>query len=296
MTTLIALLGGAGLAAGLLTVWSGLFGRSGPQTTRPPSRLAAMLRRPLQPQQRRRSAAAAVTGMVVLVATRWPAAAIAAGLAAAWLPRVMSGRPVARQLERLEAIEQWVRKLAGLLGASRGLEDTLQTSVHHTPAPIRAEVGLLAARLRSGMNLDEALYRFADDLDDPVADLVAGALIHASQVRGRGVQHLLTDLAAMVADDVTGRREVEASRAPHRTTIRGLAVIFALFGAALAARPDYSAAYDTVLGQLVLAVVLGVCGTGLVTMHRLASQAPVERFLTKPGASTRHQGKAGMAR
>jgi Flp pilus assembly protein TadB len=289
MTTLLALLGGAGLAAGLLVIWSGLVGRPGPQTSRPPSRLVAAAARPFQPQVRRRSAAAAVSAVVVLVATRWPAAAIAAGLAAAWLPRVMSGRAVARQLERLDAIEQWVRKLAGLLGASRGLEDALQTSVHHTPAPIRPEVEVLARRLRTGMPVEEVLYRFADDLDDPVGDLVAGALIQASHVRGRGVQQLLADLAAMVGDDVTGRREVEASRAPHRTTVRGLAVIFVLFGAALAMRPDYSAAYDTVLGQLVLAVVLGVCGAGLWIMHRLASQAPVERFLTHPPGPRRRE-------
>ncbi|MFF5265201.1 type II secretion system F family protein [Actinomadura viridis] len=282
MTTVIAMVCGSGVAGGLLLIWSGLFGKASRQVARPPSRLAAALARPFQPQQRRLSLLAAAAALAVLLLTRWPTAAIAAAIGTAWLPRVMSGRPVAQQLARLDAIEQWVRKLAGLMGASRGLEDALQTSVRHAPAEIEPEVELLTRRLRSGMAAGDALYRFAEDLDDPVGDLVAGALIQASEVRGRGVQQLLTDLAAMVAADVAGRREVEASRAPHRTTLRGLTVIFILFGIALALRPDYSAPYDTVIGQMVLALVLGICGAGLWIMHRLASQAPVDRFLSRP--------------
>lgn len=135
------------------------------------------------------------------------------------------------------------------------------------------------------MDPADALYRLADDLADPVGDLVAVALIEASEVRGRGVQHLLQDLAAMVAADVAGRREVEASRAPHRTTVKGMTVIFIVFGVLLAWRRDYSAAYGTPLGQLVLAVLLGICGGGLYVMYRLAHQTPVNRFLTRPTAS-----------
>ncbi|MGP4030110.1 type II secretion system F family protein [Actinomadura sp. 3N407] len=288
MTTLLALLGGAGAGGGVLLIYAGLFG-SAVTSARPPSRFAAALTRLLTLPDQRRHRFAAVgalgSGGGVLLLTRWPAAAIAAAVAAVWLPRAMSGRAAARQLVRLDAIEQWVRKLSGLLGASHGLEDALQTSVRHAPAAIDAEVSALAARLRAGVSTQEALYRLADDLDDPVGDLVTGALLQASQVRGGGVQRLLNDLASLVADDVAGRREVEASRAPHRTTVRGLAVIFILFGVALMLRPDYSAPYGTVLGQAVLAVILSICGTGLWVMHRLANQPPVARFLTRTPAT-----------
>lgn len=139
------------------------------------------------------------------------------------------------------------------------------------------------------------LYRFADDLDDPVGDLVAGALLQASQVRGRGVLQLLEDLAQMVAADVAGRREVEAARAPHRTAVRGVAIIFVLFGTALAVRQDYSAGYDTAVGQLVLAGVLAACGGGLWVMHRLATQTPVARFLTIPTAPQSRSARSHAA-
>ncbi|TDE32120.1 type II secretion protein F [Actinomadura sp. 6K520] len=293
MTTVLALLAGAGLAGGALLISAGLFGRA-VTAARPPSRLGRMPARPFQ-QHRLTWAAAAVFGAGVLLVTRWPAAAIAATVGAVWLPRVMSGRAVARQLTRLDAIEQWVRKVSGLLGASRGLEDALQTSVRHAPTAIEPEVAALAARLRAGVSVEEAVYRLADDLNDPVGDLVAGALLQASQIRGGGVQPLLNDLAALVAADVAGRREVEASRAPHRTTIRGLAVIFVLFAVALTMRPDYSAPYGTFLGQIVLAVVLSICGIGLWIMNRLANQPPVQRFLTRRDAD-RSPGDRDMTR
>jgi Flp pilus assembly protein TadB len=282
MTTMLAALAGTGAAAGVWLIFSGLFGRPGPVVARPPSRLGEALTTWRHTGDRRRLAAATSAGLVVLVLTRWPAAAIAAAAAAVTLPRMLSTRSVTARITRLEALEQWVRKLASLLGASRGLEDALHTSVRHTPAAIAAEVDRLARRLRAGNDPAAALYRFAEEIDDPVGDLVAGALLQASAVRGRGVQALLSDLAQMVAADVAGRREVEAARAPHRTTVRGVALLFVLFGTALALRDDYSAAYDTPLGQLVLAAVLAVCGGGLWTMHRLATQPPVSRFLSEP--------------
>lgn len=286
MSVLLALAGGCGIAAGLLLAWTGLRPRPAPSVARPPSRLAGLLARPLRAGNRRRTLVAAVAGLVVLVVTRWPAAAVTTAAAVVWLPMLLSERPVKVQMARLDAIEQWVRKLAGLLGASKGLEEALQTSAAHAPAAIQPEIGQLARRLRAGMSADDALYRLADDLADPVGDLVAVALIQACDVRGEGVQPLLQELAAMVAADVAGRREVEASRAPHRTTVKGVAIIFVLFGAMLAYRHDYSAPYGTLIGQLVLALLLGICGGGLWVMHRLANQAPVQRFLERPDRPT----------
>jgi Flp pilus assembly protein TadB len=225
---------------------------------------------------------ALVIGIAVLLLTRWPAAAIAALVGTLTLPRLLSDRPAARQLDRLEAIEGWMRKLTGLLAASHGLEDTLLTSAPHAPEPIRPQIRSLAGRLRAGMDTTEALYRLADDLDDPAGDLVAAALIEAAELRGRGLQALLNDLAFMVAADVAARREVQASRAPHLTTVKGVAVLLVIFGAALAWRHDYSAPYDTPSGQFVLAVLLTIAGCALTAMYRLATQPPIVRFLYQP--------------
>lgn len=282
MSVLVALAAGCGIAAGLLLVWTGLRAPAASRVARPPSRVAGVLARPLRPGNRRRTTVAAMAGLVVLVATRWPAAAVTAAAAVVWLPTLLSERPVRVQMERLDAIEQWVRKLAGLLGASKALEDALQTSAAHAPTAIQPEIGQMARRLKAGMSADDALYRLADDLADPVGDLVAVALIQACDLRGEGVQPLLQELAAMVAADVAGRRDVEASRAPHRTTVKGVAILFVMFGAMLAYRHDYSAPYGTLVGQLVLALLLAICGGGLWVMHRLANATPVARFLTRP--------------
>lgn len=284
--TLLAATAGGALAAGLLWMISGLTARADPgppAAARPPAPVVQMLGRVARDERRRRRLLiGAGVAVVVLVVSRWPVAALAAGAAVVALPRMLSVRPVAARLGRLDALEQWVRKLASLLGAGRGLEDALHASVRHAGDPIRPHVEQLVARLRAGLDAPAALYRFAEDLDDPVGDLVAGALLQASAVRGEGLQRLLGELAQLVAADVAGRREVEAARAPHRAAVKGIAAIFILFACALAVRPDYSAGYSTPLGQIVLAGVLGTCGAALWSLHRLAVQPPVARFLQPP--------------
>jgi tight adherence protein B len=290
MNSVLAALAGSGIGAGIWLIASGLLGRSSPHSepggesggVRPPSRLAELASTPLRPGVRRRSAIAVAVAVVVEVVTRWPTAAVAAGAAAVTFPTLMSTRSTRRQLARLDALESWVRKLAGLLGASQALESALHASARHTSPAIASEMELMTRRLAAGMNTELVLYRLADDLADPVGDLIAGALVQASDARGQGVKDLLEDLAVMVASDVAARREIEASRAPHRATLRGLAVLFALFLALLAVRHDYAVAYDTIVGQLVLGVVLTICGLGLWMLHRLAGAAPVQRFLVNP--------------
>ena len=69
---------------------------------------------------------------------------------------------------------------------------------------------------------EAALRAFAADIGDPAGDRIAAALIIATGRRGGAVREVLNSLAVMLARDVAARREIEADRAQHRTTVKWL--------------------------------------------------------------------------
>ena len=114
-----------------------------------------------------------------------------------------------------------------MLTASRGLEEALEASARSAPAAIAEPVTTLAAGCQRRTGTEAALRAFAADIDDPAADRIAAALIIATGRRGGGVREVLNALAVMLARDVAARREIEAERAQHRTTLRWIAVFVA---------------------------------------------------------------------
>lgn len=252
---------------------------SRPEDVRPPSRLAELLSAPWAPHRRRRVAIAAVAGLAVLATTGWPVAAIAttAGILSSRL--LLSQRPAQQRIARLEALEQWTRRLADVLGASRGLEDALMASARKAPAPIETEVRDLARRLRARMPTDLAVRRWADELADPTADRIAAALLLAATRRGPGVRPVLNQLANQVSRDVSARREIEASRAQHRTTLRWVMIFLAGYTVIIALRPSYSAPFGTLPGQVAMFVVVLLYAAGLAWIHQLARGEKLPRLL-----------------
>lgn len=224
-------------------------------------------------------AALAVGGLVWLL-TGWPVAALAGAIAAPGLPWLVRSQTGAARIDRLEALEQWTRRLADLLVVGSGIEQALVASVRTAPAPIAAEVGALAARLRARIATEQALRSFADDLDDPAADLVAAALILAARRRGRGLAQVLDGLARAVADEVVVRRGIEADRAKPRTTARAVTWISLVAASALMlVDRAYVAPFGTAVGQLVLAMVFVLFAGAFAWMHSLARVNTGRRFL-----------------
>ncbi len=82
------------------------------------------------------------------------------------LPLLLTPVGASERIERLEALEEWTRSLAGVLTVGVGLEQALVTTLRSTPAPISAEVHRLVARLRARWVTEDALRAFADELDD----------------------------------------------------------------------------------------------------------------------------------
>ncbi|MGW3774441.1 type II secretion system F family protein [Actinomadura verrucosospora] len=280
MTGWLAALAGLCAAGAVLVIITGFRGvEPGASDARPPSRFQTMMRSPAWPGRRNRALAGAGSGMVVLLVSGWPVAALAAGVGAYALPPMLSGRAPQRRIARLEALAQWSRRLAEMIGASRGLEQALADSARIAPAAIGEPVAKLAGRLNNHANTDQALRAFADELDDPIADLIACALLLAARRRGPGAREALSLLADAVEHEVIVRRDVEAERAGLRTTLIVIVASVGILSVLFASSQTLAGPYDTPLGQTVLAVVAAIYAAGLWWMRRLAVLSTGARFL-----------------
>ena len=278
MTTLAGLAGGIAIAGVALLVL---------ELTRPapppgtPSRRARDRRRLSAAPRARRKLAAIGAGLVTLAVTRWPVAMIAAVLAVLFLPAITSSRAALRRAAVLEALEHWTRRLSDMLTASRGLEEALEASARHAPAAIEPAVVALSRRLAARAGTEAALRAFAADIGDPAADRVAAALIMATARRGGAVRDVLNALATMLARDVAARREIEADRSQHRTTVKWLTFFVLGFTVFAMINRGYSAPFGTLPGQIVMALVVALYAGGLGWLHHLGSLPVPGRFLAR---------------
>jgi hypothetical protein len=131
-----------------------------------------------------------------------------------------------------------------------------------------------------------AVRRFADDIDDPIGDLVAAGLLIAVR-RGARTVPVLSALAEQARAQADRRRLVEAERAPTRREVSALVLIMsALLGGLLVlGRSSYLDAYDTLEGQLFLAGALLLYGALLLRVRQLARFPQPGRFLSVGGGS-----------
>jgi Flp pilus assembly protein TadB len=268
----------AGVAGGLIIAGIVLLvrelTRTGPAPGTPP-RARVRLSQPM----RRRTLIAIAAALVTLAITRWPIATIAAALAVLFLPRITSSRAAQQRAAVLEGLEQWTRRLADMLTASRGLEDALEASARQAPAAIEPAVTALGRRLAARAGTEAALRAFAAEVGDPAGDRIAAALIIATGRRGGAVRDVLNSLAVMLARDVAARREIEADRAQHRTTVKWLTLFVLGFTVFAMLNRSYSAPFGTVTGQLVMAFVVVLYAGGLCWLHHLGSVPAGGRFL-----------------
>ena len=220
-----------------------------------------------------------VLGVIAWQVTGWVVAVVAAPLAAVGLPWLLSTTTPKETIGRLEAMEDWTRGLAGVLHVGVGLEEALASSIRSAPTAIEPQVQRLVARLRARWNTEDALRAFADDLNDPVGDLIAANLILAARRRGHGLSTVLEALARSVADDVRNRRQIEADRAKPRATARWVTIISFVVLVVLAISGDYVQPYATPLGQVVLAGLLAAYIACLVWLRTMAVGRPAPRLL-----------------
>jgi Flp pilus assembly protein TadB len=275
-TELLAAVTGAVVGFGLFLFVVALRGLPPAPPGGPPGRLTRLARELAGP----RGVIAVVAGVVTLVATRWLVAGIGVTLLVlSW--RGLSGAASERRaLARLEALATWTESLRDTIAGAVGLEQAIPASLRAAGPSLAEPLGRLIDRLHTREPMPEALRKFADDLDDPGADLIIAALIINSRLRGPGLRDLLGALSRSVREELDVRRKVTADRRSTRRSAQivvgvsvGLALGLAIFD------HSYVAAYDSLTGQLVLIVVAALYAAGIVWMRSLARFQAPERLL-----------------
>lgn len=226
-----------------------------------------------------------VAGSLIAALTGWVIAVLVVPVAAVGLPVLIVGSAEKARIQRMEAIAEWTRGLAGMLGTGVGLEQALVAMLRSTPPPISNEVRQLVGRMQARWSSEEALRAFADDLDDPTGDLVVAYLILGSW-RGGSLAGVLQSLAESVDEDVAARRQIEAERAKPRGSMRWITIITAS-GLLIFTLSGAMRGYGSPAGQATLAGLLGLYALTLLWMRRLANPKPISRFV---GVSVR-QGR-----
>ncbi|MEW1913822.1 type II secretion system F family protein [Kitasatospora sp. NPDC085895] len=290
MGVLIAAFAGVCLLLGMVGVVAGIRG-----TTRPPR----PGRRPgpaVAPRARRRGrihAAASVAAFAgTWLVTGWLPSAVVVTCAVIFLPWLITpNKAAAEQIERLDALAQWTKRLGDLVRVGIGIEEAIAASLRTVPEPIAREVADLAARLQARWDARDALKAFARDLGDPRADLVAAALALRIRDRGPGLAQVLSDLGARTADVVRRRQDVEADRAKYRSNARWISIITASVIIGFSFNRSYIAPYNTPIGMVVLLALLAAVAGLFVWINRLGTTRPLPGFLqdapTTAGAGPR---------
>lgn len=222
-----------------------------------------------------------VCGVIVGLVTRWPAAAVFCAAGGFMLPSFLGGRESrARQVARIEGIASWAEMLRDTLAGAGGLEQSIVASAGVAPEAIRPEVLRLAARIEHD-RLSVALRDFADDLDDPIGDLVVASLVLAADRSPKRLGNLLGTLADSARSEADMRLRVDAGRARTRTSVRVVTITTIVFTLGLVfLNRSYLEVYGTALGQLVLVFVGLLYTVAFLWLARAARFRTSERFLT----------------
>lgn len=221
-----------------------------------------------------------VLAIVITAATGLVAALLIVPLATLVVPSLLAN-PAKRDLERLDALETWVRSLGSLLqgGSDNTLEGVLRTSSQTAPQSLRPELTNLVARLEARMPADQALERFANDLADPVGDTIVAALILAVRRRGMGLSDVLDGLAEAVSDEVRARRRIESERSSARASAKYVTILAAGMAAGLAVfNPSFLQPYTTGLGEVLLVFIVAAYLGALWLLRRITSPPPIPRI------------------
>lgn len=223
----------------------------------------------------------ALVGVAVLALTRWIVLAISLGALAASWKKVFGGAAEERGgIARLDALASWTESLRDTIAGAVGLEQAIPATAATSAPAIRSALNLLVDRLRIREPLPSALMRFADDLDDPSADLIVGSLVLNARLRGPGLRDVLTALAASAREELDMRRRIEASRRSTRRSVQiVVGVTLGVAALLIVLNRRYVEPYGTVVGQIVLLVVIALFAGGVVWLRKLAHIEMPSRFL-----------------
>ncbi len=277
-----------GVGFGLLLVVAGIRGSDSPRALRRTPRIAKLARALAGPMLGLRMAGGVVAAVGVLLATRWPVAAVAiAALIICWPALFGAGGATRGRIAQLEALALWTESLKDLVSGATGLHEAIPASVETASPILQRPLGRLIGLLDAREPLTAALEQLAADLADPTADLVIAAMIMNAKARGPGLASSLERLAESTREELELRRRIEASRRGGRRNLRIIITMVVIMAGLMAFvfPPAFSHPYRTPVGQLVLLIVFGIFAACFAWIRRLSDPDVPETFLTDPAVA-----------
>lgn len=200
--------------------------------------------------------------MFALIGLPLPSVSVGLGGGAAGvsLGSLRAGR---RRAAQREGLLESIDLLAQLLPAGHGVRQALEALSKSGPTPVREELAQIMDRQRQ-VSLDQALAEAQRRIRQPLFTLLAAALTVGSRSGGR-ITPLLEELSRSAHQIDVTQRQLRAEQAQGRLGALVIALMPLLLLSMLRlVNPQYLAPYQTVGGQLLLSLLLGLicCGYG----------------------------------
>lgn len=196
---------------------------------------------------------AALTGVLTLLVTAVPTAALLAFFASGGVPVVLIRRRV--QLHQRALRKAWPDAVDSLLSAVRAglsLPEAVAALGVKGPLALRPAFEDFAANYRAAGSFAEALATLGDQLGDPIADRVIAVLRIAREVGGNDLGSVLRTLSSILREDARMRGEIEARQSWTVNSARLAVAAPWITLALLSTRPEAVRAYNSAAGAAVL--------------------------------------------
>lgn len=203
-------------------------------------------------------AGSAAVGGLVGSLLAGPIGVVILGAAGATIPTLVMRRGRSRRSSAIESqLLDLVVLLAAALRAGRSLEQALAVAAGEVAAPVGTSIGAMTDEIALGTRADAALTRWAESIATPEAKLVAGVLALHRRTGG-ALAAPLDQLAATLRARRAAARELRSLTAQARLSagILGLLPIGFFLFLATVSRRDIEAAISTPAG--LAAVVVGL--------------------------------------
>lgn len=200
-------------------------------------------------------AAGSLLGMVALIVTAVPAAALICAVAGGSLPILLLRRRVqVRQRALRTAWPDAVDSLVSAIRAGMTLPEALGGLAERGPLPLRPAFGEFAREYRASGSFGGALDVLQRMLSDPVADRVIAALRIAREVGGTDLGTVLRTVSALLREDARTRGEIEARQSWTISAARLAVAAPWITLVLLCTRPEAARAYTSFGGAVVLLI------------------------------------------
>lgn len=231
---------------------------------------------------------AAAVAVITLFTTGWfPVAIASAAFVVTGPALVVTSAQQANFAQRTEAIATWSEALRDTMQASRGVEAAIRITAETAAKPIRNELLRMNRRIAMGMNLSEALAECADEIANPVFDLISAVLLNGIAISPAQVPTLLDSIAEQAREQAYSHLQVHTSRAKQRTQLRlvGIIVLLSSIGF-IVAFGSYLEPLATPAGQLFLCLVAVSVAALLIWIVNLSTMNKIERVIDPRRALT----------